>query len=178
MIFLNNAKAAARGNVYRINLSSPSINATQHAQRWPDSWTQGDPHTRNLGVFWNGKRLELARFPKATENVTSSLCPNVPGGCEGKGNGCVGGIAMAAALSGTSKQWPSSNHKDEAKPVFQVYPESVPRLQRWATAVARGALFLLGNWRVDFVVSGGRVGALHLDDAANATVHRRCCAPR
>lgn len=52
----------------------------------------------------------------------------------------------------------------------QLYPETVPTFQRWAPAVKRGALFLVGNWRVDFVVSGARVEAIHLDDAANATV--------
>ena len=100
---------SARGKVYRFKLSA--VNAAQHATRWPNTWTQGDPHTRNLGVFWNGKRLEYARYPKATQNVTGSLCPHTPNGCEGKGDGCVGGIAMAAALAGTSKEWLAGQHK-------------------------------------------------------------------
>ena len=156
---------SARGKVYRINLSS--INATQHATRWPDTWTQGDPHTRNLGVFWNGRRLEYARFPRATVNATS-LCPHVASGCENKNKGCVGGIAMAAALAGTSKDWTAGDH--ETPSVFQLYPETVPTFRRWRSALTRNALFLVGNWRVDFVFSGARVAALHLDDALNATV--------
>ena len=157
---------SVRGNIYRFNLST--LNATQHAAPWPDTWTQGDPTTRRIGIYLDGKRLEYARFPKANQNATS-LCPGVgPNGCENKRKNCVGGIAMKSALAGTSKEWLKGDHT--TLPVFQLYPESISKFKQWMSAVQRKALFLVGNWRVDFVFSGARVKALHLANSTNATV--------
>ena len=75
---------------------------------------------------------------------------------------------MAAALRGTSQAW-LERHDHKTPSAFAVYPSEVPRLQRWASAVAHG-LYLLGNWRVDFVVSGARVQSMDLRDPAHATV--------
>lgn len=154
---------SAQGHIYQFDLSAIGM---QHASPWPDTFTQGDPSTRSLAVFWNGKRLELARSPKATEQILP-LPRGCNNGCENKGT-CRGGIPMRAALRGTSTAW-LSKHDHKTPSAFAVYPSEVPRLQRWASAVEHG-LYLLGNWRVDFVVSGARVQSMDLRDPRNSTV--------
>ena len=151
---------SARGHIFRVDLRA--LNVT-HAQPWPDTFGQGDPATRTLGVFWRGQRLEFARSPKAGEPIDP---PAGCDGCERAGGNCTGEIPMRAALTGTSKGWPSG---DRDKSAFALYPSEVPRVARWASAVPHG-LYLLGNWRVDFVVSGARVESLTVADPANATV--------
>lgn len=154
---------SARGHIYRFDLSAVGI---QRPPPWPDAFTQGDSSTQSLTMFWNGRRLELSRSPKATEKILP-LPRGCNNGCENKGI-CMGGIPMRAALRGTSKDW-LEQHDHKTPSAFTVYPSEVPRLQRWASAVAHG-LYLLGNWRVDFVVSGARVQSMDLQDPSNATV--------
>lgn len=152
---------AARGHVYRFDLAA--VNAT-HTAPWPDTFTQGDPSTRTLGVFFKGRRLEMARMPKVDEEVSPPRgCPR---GCENKGS-CKGGIPMRAALAGTSKAWLKHDHKTPSE--FAIWPSEVSRVRTWASAIDHG-LYLLGNWRVDFVVSGARVDSMDMRDPANATV--------
>ena len=151
---------AARGRIFRVDLRAMS-NVT-HAQPWPDTFTQGDPATRTLGVFWQGRRLQFARSPKADEEIDPPAgCSK---GCENKGS-CTGGIPMRAALAGTSQ---GHARGDRNKSAFALYPSEAPRVAGWASAVPHG-LYLLGNWRVDFVVSGARVESLAVDPANNAT---------
>jgi hypothetical protein len=159
---------SARGNVYRLDLAA--VNAT-HVAAWPNTFTQGDPSTRTLGVFWNGRRLEFARSPKAGE--ATALPTGCPTGCENKGV-CTGGIPMRAAIAGTSKAWGPPTNDHTTSGVFSLYNSTVARVAGWASAVEHG-LYLLGNWRVDFVVTGARVEALDLADPTNATV--RFAAP-
>ena len=73
---------------------------------------------------------------------------------------------MATAAAGTSK---GGGGGDRDKSAFALYPSEVPRVASWASAIPHG-LFLLGNWRVDFVVSGARVESVAVADPANATV--------
>ena len=76
--------------------------------------------------------------------------------------------------AGHRQAWlpPTSDHKTPGE--LALYSTTVPRVAGWASAVEHG-LYLLGNWRVDFVVTGARVAALDLADPANATV--RFAAP-
>jgi hypothetical protein len=160
---------SARGRIFSFDLDA--VNAT-HAAAWPEHFTQGDPSTRTLGLFYKGRRLEFARSPKAGEKIVPPTgCTK---GCENKGS-CTGGIPMRAALAGTSKGW-LEKHDHKTPSEFAVYHSEVPRVAGWASAVAHG-LYLLGNWRVDFVVSGARVESLNLADPINATVRFNTTIP-
>lgn len=80
--------------------------------------------------------------------------------------GCTGSVPVKAVLQGSSKQWlaNASSHKTPGK--FQVFPSDPAEgwdLARWTTAVDHG-LYLEGNWRVDFVVSGGRVKEIDVEE--------------
>lgn len=68
---------------------------------------------------------------------------------------------MKAALTGTSKGWLAGDHKSNSS--FAVYDQVSPLLSRLKTAVPHG-LYLEGNWRVDFEVTGGRVRDFDLDN--------------
>ena len=77
---------------------------------------------------------------------------------------------MRAALAGTSQA------QDRNKSAFALYASEVPRVSSWASAVPHD-LYLLGNWRGDFVVTGVRVESLNVTSSANATVQLAATVP-
>ena len=98
---LKRIQPAARGHVYEISYHELGLN---HTAQWPDSCentrnlhqnlisrgtesvlvfsdTVGEATTQTFNLFYRGKRLEFARWPKANQNMSATF-PGV--GCENK----------------------------------------------------------------------------------------------